>query len=122
MHFKPFRSSVRVVTLGEGRRLYQASPEDAEELCRKGLARPVAGEFTAFVGEIELTVSLGVLRQEYEARASATTKGRPRPRLRAPNSESGGDSGRGLPGHRYRTLHLRQSAFHGESRTATMSR
>jgi hypothetical protein len=107
MILKPFRSRVRVVTRGEREHLYHTDRDEAEKICRTGLAVQVADEFTAFVGLIELTVSLGQLREHWLPKEQP--KGRPKPTLGAASST--GDAGRGFTyGPRYKTLHLERQA------------
>jgi hypothetical protein len=100
---KPYKSRVRVVTGSTREHLFIATSDEAEGIVRRGLANPVIGEFTAFIGLIELTVSLGQLRDHLTPRQRP--KGRPRPTLGAASST--GDAGRGLGallGH-HRVLH-----------------
>jgi hypothetical protein len=92
MTAKPYKSRVRVFPRGGRDHLYVATSADAEKFVRAGLAVQVMDEFTAFVGIIELTVSLGELRKQCMAKAQQ--KGRPKPTLSAQSST--GDAGRGL--------------------------
>lgn len=85
--------------------LYETDRTEAEIFVRSGLAVQLAGSFTAFVRQIELTVTVAELREHVLGRVPA--KHRPKPPMRAPQSSTG-DAGRGLSpliGH-YRTLHF----------------
>jgi hypothetical protein len=107
MALKPFKGRVRVVTRGTQDHLYHATAEEAETLCRKGFAVQIAGEFTAFVGLIELTLSLGEVREHFLPLRPAKNQ-RPKPNLSAESST--GDAGRGWTHARRQTVHFRPTA------------
>lgn len=106
---KPFQNRVQIVAQITRDHIHVTNAEDARWLCEKGLAVQLAGAFTAFVGRIELTVSVAVLR-EIRDHQKRNRKGAPKRPLKAPQSSTG-DAGRGCTWHpTYRTIHLRPTA------------
>lgn len=101
-----YKSVVSVRSL-DGEHIYGATPDEARSYVERGLAVAL-GEGKAFVGKIQLTLSLSALREEFRPREKAT--GRPKPPLRPPMSSTG-DAGRGntMLG-RYRVVRLERQA------------
>lgn len=116
MTSKPFRSRVRVLELGTLNHVFIAFADEARDLVDTRLAIPLDEPGDQLIRCVELMISISDLEQRMLAKRNQ----RPRRPMRAPASESGGDSGRGRLGHRFRTLHLRPSQY-GTPCTAAVS-
>lgn len=102
---RPYSSKIKVQS-PSGHHLYEATADDARWYVQRGLAVAV-DDGRVYIGAVQLTLSLGALREMYGPKAPKL--GRPRPTLDAQSST--GDAGRGLAlVGRYRTIHTERQA------------